>query len=197
MTLIANLMIGGGLTVYKLITIGVMLLIFISNSMEVEANTSYWAPQMELKNIEVSVSSASQAPILANSLGKKVQLLNAGPTKTQNNVINEAQKYLGVPYIWGGATPQGFDCSGLVQYVYAKCGKQLPRVTTQQEKCGTLVPLDQVQAGDLYFWGPRGQSYHVALACGQGKFIQSPAPGQTVMVSDVQFFKPDFAVRIH
>lgn len=169
-----------------------MLITFILSSMKVEASTNYWAPQIGLQNVEVSVSSTSQNIIL----DKQRCPLNVNLTESQNNVVQEAQRYLGVPYVWGGTTPRGFDCSGLVQYVYAKFGKQLPRVTTQQEKCGELIPLNQVQAGDLYFWGLRGQSYHVALACGQGKFIQAPAPGQSVMVSDVQFFKPDFAIHL-
>lgn len=176
--------------------IGIAFFMFLLNSIQVEASSNYWAPQTELKHVEVLVSS-KEAGADTHSDDKAV----AGDTKAnidekQNNLIQEARKYLGVPYIWGGSTPQGFDCSGLVQYVYARCGKQLPRVTTQQEKCGDLIPLNQVQAGDLYFWGTPGQSYHVALACGQDQFIQAPSPGQNVMVSDVHFFKPDFAIRL-
>ena len=88
----------------------------------------------------------------------------------------------------GWKAPAGFDCSGLVQYVFAQAGKKLPRVTFQQEYCGKVIVLPAVQAGDLYFWGPPGKSYHVALACGNGKYIHAPAPGQNVKYRDVNFF---------
>lgn len=116
--------------------------------------------------------------------------------ETGNKVVEIAQNYIGVPYIWGGVSPNGFDCSGFVQYVYNKTGKKLPRVTTEQEKCGHLINIKDACAGDLYFWGKRGHSYHVAIACGNGKFIQAPAPGQYINYSNIFIFKPDFAIRL-
>lgn len=122
-------------------------------------------------------------------------ILKTVPNQIQ--IIKIARKYLGVPYVWGGNNPSGFDCSGFVQYVYRQCGKNLPRVTTQQEHCGKVISINQAQAGDLYFWGNRNATYHVAIACGDGKFIQAPAPGQNVMESSIDFFRPSFAVRLN
>ena len=90
-------------------------------------------------------------------------------------------------------TLAGFNCSGLVQYVFAQAGKALPRV---KEHCGKVIAPPTAQEGDLYFWGPAGKSYHVTLACENGKYIHAPAPGQNVKYGDVNFLKPDFAVHI-
>lgn len=100
------------------------------------------------------------------------------------------------PYVWGGTTPAGFNCSGFVQYVFIKKGKSLPRMTTAQENAGTQIPIGQAQPGDLYFWGGRGSSYHVAIALGGGDFVHAPAPGQKVSVSNTSYYTPSFAVRL-
>lgn len=116
--------------------------------------------------------------------------------KTQA-VRNEALKYLGIPYVWGGTTPDGFDCSGLVQYVFKKAlGVDTGRVTTQQEHRGIEVPLSALRTGDLLFWGARGSSHHVAIYIGSGEFIQAPETGDVVKISKLEDFMPDFARRI-
>ena len=61
-------------------------------------------------------------------------------------------KYIGTPYVWGGTTPDGFDCSGFTQYVFAKVGISLPRVTYAQEFSGTVISINEAKAGDLLFW---------------------------------------------
>ena len=108
-----------------------------------------------------------------------------------------AQSFIGVPYVWGGSTPAGFDCSGLVQYVYAQFGKSLPRATTGQEYAGTQISVEEAQPGDLYFWGSRGSTYHVAIALGGGSFVHAPQPGENVKIGSVSSFRPSFAVRLN
>lgn len=103
-------------------------------------------------------------------------------TGSGNNVVSYAESFIGVPYVYGGTTPSGFDCSGFVQYVYNHFGKSLPRTTTQQENCGTQIPVSQAQPGDLYFWGNKGSAYHVAICVGNGKYIAAPEPGQSVSI---------------
>lgn len=183
--------------IQKLIIIGTAALLLICGTEKVHASSYYWAPKTKISNVEVTVSAGTELELpteMNHDFEKDGN--NLEDEQNGNPIIREARKYLGVPYVWGGTTPHGFDCSGLVQYVYAQCGKKLPRVTTQQERCGRKIPLNQAQPGDLYFWGIPGQTYHVALACGNGKFIQAPASGQSVMVSDVHFFQPDFAIRL-
>ena len=104
--------------------------------------------------------------------------------------------YLGVPYVWGGTTPAGFDCSGFVQYVYSHFGVNLGRTTYTQQYAGTKINMADAQAGDLYFWGSYGSAYHVAIALGGGQYVMAPAPGQSVMVGSVSSYTPSFAVRV-
>lgn len=112
-------------------------------------------------------------------------------------VAEIATKYLGVPYVWGGTTPSGFDCSGLVQYVFKEAvGKDLPRVTTEQETVGVDVPLDQLEIGDLLFWGTKGASSHVAIYMGNNEFIHSPTEGDVVKRTSISNWAPDFAKRV-
>ena len=117
-------------------------------------------------------------------------------TGSGSNVVSFAESLIGVPYVYGGTTPSGFDCSGFVQYVYSHFGVNLPRTTTQQENCGTQIPVSQAQPGDLYFWGDKGSTYHVAICIGNGQYIAAPEPGQSVSIGSTQYFQPSFAVRL-
>ncbi|MCR1902040.1 C40 family peptidase [Ligilactobacillus apodemi] len=108
-----------------------------------------------------------------------------------------AQTFIGVPYVWGGTTPSGFDCSGLTQYVYAHFGKQIGRNTIAQESAGTRIPVSQAQVGDLLFWGSAGSTYHVAIYLGGNSYIAAPEPGQSVKVGNMAYFMPSFAVHVN
>jgi cell wall-associated NlpC family hydrolase len=93
-----------------------------------------------------------------------------------------AARYLGVPYRWGGASPAGFDCSGLVLYVYAQLGIALPHFTVAQYALGVAVPRDELQPGDLVFFDGLG---HVGIYIGGGQFIHAPHTGDVVRVSSL------------
>ncbi len=98
----------------------------------------------------------------------------------QQQLVQTAFKYKGIYYVWGGTTPNGFDCSGFVQYVYAECGISIPRVTTSQEYAGIDVTGQTLEPGDLVFWGTRGATYHVGMYIGDGKYIHSPQTGDYI-----------------
>lgn len=132
----------------------------------------------------------------AAQVSSQAQQSSTTRTGSGNNVVSYAESFIGVPYVYGGTTPSGFDCSGFVQYVYNHFGKSLPRTTTQQENCGTQIPVSQAQPGDLYFWGNKGSTYHVAICVGNGKYIAAPEPGQSVSIGSTQYFQPSFAVRL-
>lgn len=132
----------------------------------------------------------------AAQASSKAQQSSTTRTGSGNNVVSYAESFIGVPYVYGGTTPSGFDCSGFVQYVYNHFGVSLPRTTTQQENYGTQIPVSQAQPGDLYFWGNKGSAYHVAICVGNGKYIAAPEPGQSVSIGSTQYFQPSFAVRL-
>ncbi len=113
-----------------------------------------------------------------------------------STLIKTLYSEIGKPYVWGASGPSAFDCSGLVQYAYAAAGISLPRVTTQQERVGYHVGLNNLRTGDLLFWGSVGDSYHVAVYIGNWQMIEAPYPGATVHVTSLNGWTPDFATRV-
>jgi len=104
------------------------------------------------------------------------------PPPTHSSVVSIAERYLGVPYSWGGASPSGFDCSGLVMYVFAQVGVSLPHSSYSQYGMGTPVSRDQLQPGDLVFFDGLG---HVGIYVGGGSFIHAPHTGDVVKISSI------------
>jgi peptidoglycan DL-endopeptidase CwlO len=106
--------------------------------------------------------------------------LNGGGSSVGIRAARVALSYLGTPYHWGAEGPGGFDCSGLVQWAYAREGISIPRVTSQQIQAGTYVPKDRLAPGDLVFFDG---GHHVGMYLGQGAFVQAPHTGDVVKVS--------------
>ncbi|MBQ3054239.1 MAG: C40 family peptidase [Clostridia bacterium] len=95
--------------------------------------------------------------------------------------VDIAARYLGTPYVYGGAKPTGFDCSGFTMYVYSQLGISLPRSSSAQAGCGVPVDKSQLVPGDLLFFNTSGAGVsHVGLYAGNGQFIHSPLPGRSV-----------------
>jgi cell wall-associated NlpC family hydrolase len=127
------------------------------------------------KRAAEAASHASPRPSDAGSLGS-----------SHPEAVTVAKGYLGVPYLWGGTTPKGFDCSGLVQYCYAKIGISIPRTSRAQFKIGQFIPAartDLLEPGDLVFFAYNAdptQIHHVGMYAGGGAFIEAPCTGQRV-----------------
>jgi peptidoglycan DL-endopeptidase CwlO len=108
--------------------------------------------------------------------------LPAAPPSRYGGVVGIAMQYLGIPYVYGGATPGGFDCSGFVMYVFAQIGVSLPHNAAAQYGSGTPVDRSQLQPGDLVFFNGLG---HVGIYVGGGSFIHSPHTGDVVKISSL------------
>jgi cell wall-associated NlpC family hydrolase len=110
---------------------------------------------------------------------------SSGPRGSRAVAI--AERYLGVPYLWGGADPlTGFDCSGLAMYVYAQLGVSLTHYTGAQWYEGTRVPPSQLEPGDLVFFEPSSRGpQHEGIYIGNGQFIQAPHTGDVVKISSL------------
>ena len=104
------------------------------------------------------------------------------PLRTQ--VVFTAMQMVGVPYLWGGSTPAGFDCSGLVQYAYSNVGLKLPRTAAEQLAASTPLTLEEAVAGDLLFFRDRSRTSHVAIYLGEGRFVHAPNGGSHVSLDD-------------
>jgi cell wall-associated NlpC family hydrolase len=104
------------------------------------------------------------------------------PPATHGGVVGIAMQYLGVPYVWGGASPRGFDCSGLVMYVFAQIGVSLPHSSYAQFGMGSPVGIGELQPGDIVFFA--GAS-HEGIYIGGGQFIHAPHTGDVVKISSL------------
>ena len=104
------------------------------------------------------------------------------PPSHYGGVVGIAMQYLGTPYVWGGASPGGFDCSGLVVYVFSQVGVSLPHSSYAQYGAGVPVSYDQLQPGDLVFFYGLG---HVGIYVGGGNFIHAPHTGDVVKISSL------------
>jgi peptidoglycan DL-endopeptidase CwlO len=109
-------------------------------------------------------------------------------------MIAYAKQFLGVPYVWGGSTPSGFDCSGFTSYVFRSVGINLPRVSRDQQNVGTRISPSQVQPGDLVFRG--SPAYHVGIYIGGGQYIHAPQTGDVVKIASYNPSKFSSAARV-
>jgi cell wall-associated NlpC family hydrolase len=137
-------------------------------------------------------AAAGAAAGVADAGVEVVQVGAAAPT-----AVAVAERYLGTPYHWGGASPQtGFDCSGLAQYAYAQQGVHLPRVAVDQFHVGVPVTREQLEPGDLvFFQDSTGYVHHEGIYLGGGRFLHAPHTGDVVKVSSLSepYYAEQFA----
>ena len=114
------------------------------------------------------------------------QSRDATPTTTISaRAASIAVRQVGVPYSWGGDTPRGFDCSGLVHYSYAQVGITVPRTTREQRRSMRRVHITAAESGDLLFFKTWRKGWHVALYLGNDKFVHAPSTGKVVTVGSL------------
>jgi len=153
------------------------------------------ARQAELERRARAQAAAATAapPVLATALNSEASTTEASTTEAAapaapapvavaryGGAVGIAMQYLGTPYVYGGSSPSGFDCSGFVMYVYAQLGVSLPHNAAAQYGYGTPVDRSQLQPGDLVFFNGLG---HNGIYIGGGSFIHSPHTGDVVKIS--------------
>ncbi len=120
---------------------------------------------------------------LDNSLGYYDTI--SGASSAGQAVVDYAKQFLGTPYVWGGTTPSGFDCSGFCQYVYKQMGYTINRVAADQMNNGVAVSMSELQAGDLVFFANSYGVGHVGIYISDGNFIHAPQSGDVVKISNL------------
>jgi peptidoglycan DL-endopeptidase CwlO len=135
-----------------------------------QARARYAAYQVQQANNNLSVGGPGTDPTYV------------APPSQYGGVVGIAMQFLGVPYVWGGSSPSGFDCSGLVMYVYAQVGVSLPHYTGAQWNAGVPVSQGDLQPGDLVFFDGLG---HVGIYIGGGEFIHAPHTGDVVKIDSL------------
>lgn len=132
---------------------------------------------------QAAAASSSDSGSAAEAVPSPMGISNAPSTSYGSQIVDIAMRYLGVPYVWGGASPsQGFDCSGLVLYAYAQIGISVPHYTGSLWQMGVPVARDALEPGDLVFFNNLG---HMGIYIGGGQMVAAPHTGDVVKVSDI------------
>ncbi len=153
--------------------------------LERQARARLLAAELSAHQRATALSDAAAPVASQDSVGVVASTPDAAivPSSSQGgDVVSIAMQYLGTPYVWGGASPGGFDCSGLVVYVFAQVGISLPHYTGALWNVGTPVSSDQLQPGDLVFFYGLG---HMGIYIGGGQFIHAPHTGDVVKISSM------------
>ena len=137
----------------------------------------------------------AQYTVPANSKKAKKSVQVTGDASA---IVTLAEAQLGKNYVWGGTGANGFDCSGLTSYVYSKAaGVNIGRTTYDQVKQGSTVSMNNLQPGDLLFWGSASAPYHVGIYVGNNQYIHAATPGQGVIKQTLSsYFYPSLAKRV-
>lgn len=150
--------------------------------------------QIELARVEAGVKAAEEE----RARIAEEERLAAEAAQVRQTFVDTALAQVGTPYVSGGAAPGGFDCSGLVKYCVAQVyGYEMPRTAAAQAGLGEGVSFDDLQTGDLLFWGSGSGVYHVAIYIGDGQYVHAPRPGQSVKVQTLESYTPSFAKRLN
>jgi peptidoglycan DL-endopeptidase CwlO len=155
-------------------------------NLEAEARAQELRLQQEAQERVQQAQAAQLAAVQSQAVGATAStpdgasVLPASPYGSQ--VVQIAMSYLGVPYVWGGASPSGFDCSGLVMYAFDQLGISLPHSSYAMWNYGVSVPEDQLEPGDLVFFEDLG---HVGLYIGGGEYVNAPYTGSVVSVASL------------
>lgn len=147
----------------------------------------------DANNAVASVTKSDNNNVAAQASTQQTSNTSAAPAAKYGSVVGYALSFQGVPYVWGGESPAGFDCSGLVKYVFAAFGKNFQHSVAAQKAACTPISESQLQPGDLVFWG----TGHVGIYIGGGNFVHAPTTGDHVKVTSMNYYHPDSYGRVN
>jgi len=127
-----------------------------------------------------SRTGASAAPAEAAAPAAETTAAAPAPAASGNAIVDIAFRYVGTPYVWGGASPAGFDCSGFTWYVFQQAGISIPRSSSAQRNAGTVVSASEARAGDLVWWPG-----HVGIYLGDGQHIAARNPSKPLQAGPI------------
>lgn len=150
----------------------------------------YWGNQVEIIGVSGAWYEINYWGISAFVHSDYISVTNpasrAGGDRTKGQrAADIARQYLGTPYVYGGSSPSGFDCSGLTSYTYRQMGVSLNRTAASQANQGTYVAKSDLQPGDLVFFNTSGGISHVGIYTGNGNMVHSPRPGKSVEIVSI------------
>ncbi|MFF2717615.1 C40 family peptidase [Streptomyces sp. NPDC058011] len=141
-------------------------------------------------------SSDNSASSSSASASSSAPSSSSNATGSAASIVAFAKAQVGDAYISGGTGPNAWDCSGLVQAAYRTAGIDLPRVSQSQSTAGTQVSLDNLQPGDILYWGGAGSAYHVAIYVGDGQFVGAQNSSTGTVQRSMDYDRPSGAVRV-
>ncbi|MFJ3701352.1 MULTISPECIES: C40 family peptidase [Streptomyces] len=154
------------------------------------------AAERASRSAERTTLSASSGSSGSSSASSSSSSSSSSATGSAASVIAFAQSQVGDAYVSGGTGPNSWDCSGLVQAAFGSVGIDLPRVSQSQSTAGTQVSLDNLQPGDILYWGGAGSAYHVGIYVGGGQFVGAQNSSTGVVQKSLDYDPPSGAVRV-
>jgi cell wall-associated NlpC family hydrolase len=144
----------------------------------------------------VDTGSSSASSSASSSSGEASVSVSSSATGSAAAVVSFVQAQVGDAYVSGGTGPNSWDCSGLVQAAFKQVNIDLPRVSQDQSVAGTQVSLDNLQPGDILYWGGAGSAYHVGVYVGDGMFVGAQNSSTGVVMKPLSYDPPSGAVRV-
>lgn len=171
----------------------------IATSTATSAANSVTPVASSATTVQQSAAQSQQQQATTNTQSQTTQSTTDMQSGSVVSLASKIASSNSVPYVYGGNSLSGMDCSGFVDYVYANAeGKQLPHNTVALESCVTTKSVEEAQPGDLLFWGSHGSTYHVAIYMGSNQYAAAAVPGTNVSIYSISSgFMPSFAGTVN